>query len=103
MLVSPLDMRTACQKVRAPRATPTVLKGATHFIYLTNKPVAEQSLLYTLNIHFMSWFGRVQNWWDWGTNTTFELQGSAVNACLCVTQLVLGNSVNGKTFRFFFL
>lgn len=26
MLVSPLDMRTACQMVRAPRATPTVLK-----------------------------------------------------------------------------
>lgn len=26
MLVSPLEMRTACQIVRAPRATPTVLK-----------------------------------------------------------------------------
>lgn len=26
MLVSPLEMRTACQRVRAPRATPTVLK-----------------------------------------------------------------------------
>ena len=26
MLVSPLDMRTACQMVRPPRATPTVLR-----------------------------------------------------------------------------
>lgn len=34
MLVSPLDMRTACQIVRAPRATPTVLieKNTLHLI-----------------------------------------------------------------------
>lgn len=31
MLVSPLDMRTACQRVRAPRATPTVLKEQNTF------------------------------------------------------------------------
>lgn len=31
MLVSPLDMRTACQSVRAPRATPTVLKRQNTF------------------------------------------------------------------------
>lgn len=31
MLVSPLDMRTACQIVRAPRATPTVLKEQNRF------------------------------------------------------------------------
>lgn len=32
MLVSPLDMRTACQVVSAPRATDTVLKEPIHFI-----------------------------------------------------------------------
>lgn len=31
MLVSPLDMRNACQNVRAPRATPAVLKGQSKF------------------------------------------------------------------------
>lgn len=41
MLVSPFDMRKACQKVRAPSATPTVLKDAIHLIYRTEKLTTE--------------------------------------------------------------
>lgn len=54
ILVSPLEMRTACQKVKAPSATPTVLlqQRTIHFILCMddkdNNPALIQLYLYTL-------------------------------------------------------
>lgn len=54
ILVSPLEMRTACQMVKAPSATPTVLlqQSTIHFILCMDdkdsNPVLIQLYLYTL-------------------------------------------------------
>lgn len=56
MLVSPLDMRTACQIVRAPRATPTVLQEQNTFYLICcqgnkRQPLCPCSILHTDSKH----------------------------------------------------